>query len=470
MADAVLVDLAAKVRPGVPVIFLDTGYHFVETIGTRDAIESVYDVRVLNVTPEHTVAEQDELLGKDLFARNPHECCRLRKVVPLGKTLRGYSAWVTGLRRVDAPTRANAPLVSFDETFKLVKVNPLAAWTDQDVQEYIADNDVLVNPLVREGYPSIGCAPCTAKPAEGADPRSGRWQGAGQDRMRVARLRRPAPATMQSAAMLRSGAIEAPPATMQSAAMRWGHLPLAEESGTIAPQLVLTAHGSKDPRSAANARAIAGRLARMRPGLDVRVAFCELNSPNLVDVLNRCRGAAVVTPLLLADAYHARVDIPAQIASCRVGHRVRQASVLGEDIRLVSALHERLTELGVSPFDHTLGVVVLAIGSSHPAANARTSTVASRLAEGTQWAAVTTAFITRPEASLADATDRLRRHGARRMVIAPWLLAPGILSDRVRGYAREAGIAMAQPLGAHPMVAATMWDRYRQAVAGRIAA
>lgn len=176
MADAVLVDLAAKVRPGVPVIFLDTGYHFVETIGTRDAIESVYDVRVLNVTPEHTVAEQDELLGKDLFARNPHECCRLRKVVPLGKTLRGYSAWVTGLRRVDAPTRANAPLVSFDETFKLVKVNPLAAWTDQDVQEYIADNDVLVNPLVREGYPSIGCAPCTAKPAEGADPRSGRWQ------------------------------------------------------------------------------------------------------------------------------------------------------------------------------------------------------------------------------------------------------------------------------------------------------
>ncbi|MBC9076345.1 sirohydrochlorin chelatase [Mycobacterium canettii] len=279
-----------------------------------------------------------------------------------------------------------------------------------------------------------------------------------------------APATMQSAAMLRSGAIEAPPATMQSAAMRWGHLPLAEESGTIAPQLVLTAHGSKDPRSAANARAIASRLARMRPGLDVRVAFCELNSPNLVDVLNRCRGAAVVTPLLLADAYHARVDIPAQIASCRVGHRVRQASVLGEDIRLVSALHERLTELGVSPFDHTLGVVVLAIGSSHPAANARTSTVASRLAEGTQWAAVTTAFITRPEASLADATDRLRRHGARRMVIAPWLLAPGILSDRVRGYAREAGIAMAQPLGAHPMVAATMWDRYRQAVAGRIAA
>jgi phosphoadenosine phosphosulfate reductase len=177
MADAVLVDLAAKVRPGVPVIFLDTGYHFVETIGTRDAIESVYDVRVLNVMPERTVAEQDALLGKDLFARDPGKCCRLRKVDPLRRTLRGYSAWVTGLRRVEASTRADAPLISFDEAFKLVKVNPLAAWSEQDMQDYIAEHDVLVNPLVYEGYPSIGCAPCTAKPAEGADPRSGRWQG-----------------------------------------------------------------------------------------------------------------------------------------------------------------------------------------------------------------------------------------------------------------------------------------------------
>jgi phosphoadenosine phosphosulfate reductase len=177
MQDAVLVDLAAKVRPGVPVLFLDTGYHFAETIGTRDAVEAVYDVRVLNITPEHTVAQQDELLGKDLFARDPNECCRLRKVVPLSKALRGYAAWVTGIRRVEAPTRANAPLISFDEAFKLVKINPLAAWSDQDMDNYIAENNVVVNPLVDEGYPSIGCAPCTAKPAEGADPRSGRWQG-----------------------------------------------------------------------------------------------------------------------------------------------------------------------------------------------------------------------------------------------------------------------------------------------------
>jgi phosphoadenosine phosphosulfate reductase len=177
MQDAVLVDLATKVRPGVDVLFLDTGYHFVETIGTRDAVEAVYDINVLNVTPEHSVAEQDELHGKDLFAREPNECCRMRKVEPLGKALRGYSAWVTGLRRVEAPTRANAPLISFDKAFGLVKINPLAAWTDENVQDYIEANDVLVNPLVYEGYPSIGCAPCTAKPVDGADARSGRWQG-----------------------------------------------------------------------------------------------------------------------------------------------------------------------------------------------------------------------------------------------------------------------------------------------------
>ncbi|MFV8317367.1 phosphoadenylyl-sulfate reductase [Mycobacterium sp. 23] len=177
MQDAVLIDNAVKVRPGVPVVFLDTGYHFAETIGTRDAIKSHYDIKLLNVTPEHTVAEQDELMGVDLFSRDPNECCRRRKVVPLAKVLRGYSAWVTGLRRVEALSRANAPLISFDEAFHLVKVNPLAAWTDQDVQDYIDRNNVPVNPLVEEGYPSIGCAPCTAKPVAGSDPRSGRWQG-----------------------------------------------------------------------------------------------------------------------------------------------------------------------------------------------------------------------------------------------------------------------------------------------------
>jgi phosphoadenosine phosphosulfate reductase len=180
MQDAVLVELAAKARPGVDVLFLDTGYHFAETIGTRDAVETVYDVRIVNATPERTVAEQNSLLGKDLFARDPNQCCALRKVAPLQKTLAGYDAWVTGVRRVEAPTRANTPLVTYDEKFGLVKVNPIAAWTDEEMDAYIAEHNVLVNPLVGEGYPSIGCAPCTAKPAPGADKRSGRWAGTGK--------------------------------------------------------------------------------------------------------------------------------------------------------------------------------------------------------------------------------------------------------------------------------------------------
>jgi len=177
MQDAALVSMAAKVRPGVDVLFLDTGYHFVETIGTRDAVEAVYDVNIVNVTAENSVARQDELFGKDLFAREPADCCRMRKVEPLGRALQGYSAWVTGIRRVEAPTRANAPLISWDNAFNLVKINPIAAWSDEEMQAYIDANDILVNPLVFEGYPSIGCAPCTSKPAEGADPRSGRWAG-----------------------------------------------------------------------------------------------------------------------------------------------------------------------------------------------------------------------------------------------------------------------------------------------------
>ncbi|CCQ16029.1 Phosphoadenosine phosphosulfate reductase [Rhodococcus sp. AW25M09] len=177
MQDGVLVHLAAQVHPGVDVLFLDTGYHFAETIGTRDAVESVYGVRVVNARAEKTVAEQDSIDGKDLFAREPNRCCAMRKVAPLKKELANYSAWVTGIRRVEAPTRANAPLISFDDAFGLVKINPIAPWSDEQMQAYIDEHSILVNPLVDEGYPSIGCAPCTVKPAPGADPRSGRWAG-----------------------------------------------------------------------------------------------------------------------------------------------------------------------------------------------------------------------------------------------------------------------------------------------------
>jgi phosphoadenosine phosphosulfate reductase len=177
MQDAVRVERAARALPGVDVLFLDTGYHFAETVGTRDAVQTVYDVRIVNARPSASVAEQDAAEGKDLFAREPDRCCFLRKVVPLRQTLAGYDAWVTGVRRVEAPTRSNTPLVSYDEKFGLVKINPLAAWTDEQMDAYIAEHNVLVNPLVEAGYPSIGCAPCTRKPLPGEDKRSGRWAG-----------------------------------------------------------------------------------------------------------------------------------------------------------------------------------------------------------------------------------------------------------------------------------------------------
>ncbi|HUH72539.1 MAG TPA: sirohydrochlorin chelatase [Mycobacterium sp.] len=235
--------------------------------------------------------------------------------------------------------------------------------------------------------------------------------------------------------------------------------------------LVLTAHGSKDPRSAANAQAVAAWLRRMRPELDVRLAFLELSAPNFIDVLTGLPDSrhAVVTPLLLASAYHARLDLPKQIA--RAGALgVRQADVLGEDDRLVSVLRERLTDLDVSRLDPELGVLVVAIGSSNAAVNARTAQVASKLAAGTRWAGATMAFATGPEPSLAEAASQLRRRGARRLVIAPWFLAPGRITDRVWTYARDNGIAMAPPLGAHRLVAETVLDRYDQALADEVAA
>jgi sirohydrochlorin ferrochelatase len=238
----------------------------------------------------------------------------------------------------------------------------------------------------------------------------------------------------------------------------------------VVTTLVLTAHGSKDPRSAANARAVAAAVSGMRPNLDVRLAFLDHSAPSLVDVLTSLDGPAVVTPLLLANAYHARVDIPHQIANCVTAQHVWQAPVLGEDERLVSVLRRRVTELGVSRLDESVGVLVVAIGTSDLAVNARTGRVAPKLLAGTSWAGATTAFASHPERSLADGLGRLRRQGARRAVIAPWFLAPGLLPDRVQAYAEHAGIPMAQPLGAHELVAATVLDRFDQAAAERLAA
>jgi phosphoadenosine phosphosulfate reductase len=177
MTDAVIVDLASKVVPGIDVLFLDTGYHFAETIGTRDAVSVVYPVNVISVTPPTTVQEQDAELGPKLYARNPDLCCYLRKVVPLEKSLEPYDAWITGVRREETDIRTDTRVVQWDAKRQMVKVNPIVEWSQQEVDDYIAKHGVLVNPLVYDGYPSIGCSTCTVRVEQGADARSGRWAG-----------------------------------------------------------------------------------------------------------------------------------------------------------------------------------------------------------------------------------------------------------------------------------------------------
>ena len=180
MSDAVVIHLASRVKPGIDVVFLDTGYHFAETIGTRDAVEAVYPVNVINVTPSRTVAEQDAELGPRLYGRNPDLCCYLRKVVPLEQALGPYDAWITGVRREETSARSDTKVVEWNERRQMVKVNPIVGWTQDQVDAYITEHGVLVNPLVYDGYPSIGCATCTARVEPGADPRSGRWTGTGK--------------------------------------------------------------------------------------------------------------------------------------------------------------------------------------------------------------------------------------------------------------------------------------------------
>ena len=290
------------------------------------------------------------------------------------------------------------------------------------MQAYIDANDVLVNPLVFEGYPSIGCAPCTAKPVEGADPRSGRWAGTVEDGMRVARFVTSRP----------DG---------------------ARQRGLRGPRR--TRMRSPHARAGCGRRSMCGSRSASRT-----FRTCAMCLPALPR-------RAVVVPLLLADAYHARVDIPAMIAESGVD--VRQADVLGEDDRLIHVLRQRLEQAGVSRLDSEVGVLVTAVGSSRPAANARTETVAEELTLTTRWTAAT-AFATGPQPGLAEAADLLRRRGASRLVIAPWFLAHGKIIDRVAEFARTQRIPMSAPLGAHRQVAETVLDRFDQALAARVAA
>jgi sirohydrochlorin ferrochelatase len=246
-------------------------------------------------------------------------------------------------------------------------------------------------------------------------------------------------------------------------------------SGTA---LVLTAHGSVDPRAAANTHAVADQIRLLRPSLDVLVAFCEKSTPNLLDVLTALDGPAVVTPLLLANAYHARVDIPdiiaeAQAGSAQAGYAhpdILRADTLGEDPRLVHVMRQRLDELDFELDRDDTGVLVVAVGSTHAEANAGTATLADAMARGNRWAGVRVAYATGPAPSVADGIAELRHLGARRIALAPWFIAGGRITDRVAAIAAAEGIAMAEPLGAHPLLAETLLDRFDRAIAQRLAA
>jgi phosphoadenosine phosphosulfate reductase len=166
--DIVLIDLATKAAPGIEIVFLDTEAHFPETLAFVESIRARYDLNLTVTRPGPEAAAHP--CGSE-------QCCQFRKVEPLRRALAGKDAWMTSLKRSDGPTRASAPIVSWDATFGLMKVNPLATWTDDDIASYLADHELPAHPLVSRGYRSIGCAPTTRPVAIGEDPRAGRWSG-----------------------------------------------------------------------------------------------------------------------------------------------------------------------------------------------------------------------------------------------------------------------------------------------------
>jgi phosphoadenosine phosphosulfate reductase len=168
MQDSVLVDLAVQADPDVEVVFLDTGFHFPETLETARRLQRRYDLNLVTLRPDDDAA----FYG----VHGTEACCEARKVVPLDKHLAQRSAWVTGLRRAESPSRARAGTLEWDAGRGIVKVNPIVAWNDDDVARYVVEHDIVVNPLRDKGFDSIGCAPCTL-PGSG---RSGRWAGSGR--------------------------------------------------------------------------------------------------------------------------------------------------------------------------------------------------------------------------------------------------------------------------------------------------
>lgn len=176
--DVVLVDMLQKISPKTDIFYLDTDFHFKETYETRDRMAERYPgIPFVEVKPEITPEEQAAQYGDELWKTDANKCCDIRKVQPLTKILSKYEAWITGIRRDQAPTRANAKKIEYDVKFGLVKFNPIASWTSEDVWNYIRENNVIYNPLHDNNYPSIGCEYCTRQVMPGEDPRAGRWAG-----------------------------------------------------------------------------------------------------------------------------------------------------------------------------------------------------------------------------------------------------------------------------------------------------
>jgi phosphoadenosine phosphosulfate reductase len=173
----VLVDLASRVDLGAEVFYLDTNLLFPETYAVRDVIAARYGIKPVGYQSRLTLDEQAEQHGQSLWLTDPDRCCYLRKVEPNERALAGKRAWISGIRRDQSATRRSVAIVEWDETFDLVKLNPLASWTEADIWDYIRANDITYNPLHDDGYPSIGCVPCTRRVAPGEDPRAGRWAG-----------------------------------------------------------------------------------------------------------------------------------------------------------------------------------------------------------------------------------------------------------------------------------------------------
>ena len=443
MTDAVIIHLVSRVRPGIDVIFLDTGYHFAETIGTRDAVSAVYPVNVLNVTPAQTVAEQDEQMGPRLYSRNPDLCCYLRKVVPLEQALEPYDAWITGVRKEETDARSDTRAVQWDARREMVKVNPIVDWTQDQVDAYIAENGSAGQPAGLRRLP-VDRLRDLHRPGRGRRRRPQRPLGGHrQDRMRYPQLS-PAPG----------------------------------EDHAWPPPLVVAAHGSTDPRAAATVTDLA-RLVRARagraglPGLTVRAAYLGHALPSVPDALEALHGEgrsrAVVLPLLLTEAYHSDTDLPAVLRAARrrlPGLRLAYGRPLGPHPLLLRALERRLAEAG-APAAADTAVVLAAAGSSRPAANAAVARVARPgvARAGAAWSPRTLRppRRRRPRRSACCGKTARRASSSR-----PTCWRPACSPTRSASSLLAAGAdAVSAALGAAPEVADIVIERYVQAAAQR---